>query len=159
MQIRERRTSPNDPRVAHDEREASCACRFVDLIVPGRDSEIMLEHVLMLRTEGQVELVRREELREGVRSRQPERHKRLVLTAEKGYMVSQSLFQSSMTTEVGVMPGTLNSLAMSDARLWNPGALSDAATCRCCSALVICDDNGQRWRRGMQRIVSRFPCG
>ena len=114
--------------MADDEREASCTCCFVDLIVHGRDSEIMLEYVLVLRTEGQVELVRREELREGVRSHLTERRKRSMLTAEKGYMVSQSLFQSSMTTDSGVTPGTLNAFAMSTAKSWNPGAASAAAT-------------------------------
>lgn len=59
-------------------------------------------------------------------------------TAEKGYTVSQSLFQSFITTDVGVTSGVLNALAMSAARLWKPGAPSAAAMCRCCSSLVIC---------------------
>ena len=47
-------------------------------------------------------------------------------TAEKGYIVSQSLFQSFMTIDSGVVPGTLNSFAMSTAKLWKPGAASAA---------------------------------
>ena len=41
---------------------------------------------------------------------------RRVYTAEKGYIVSQSLFQSSITTVSGVTPGMLNSFAISTAR-------------------------------------------